>query len=76
MNKTIRLRRTIRAMQKPQMLMHFEDHDGHTRCHRCNETAKAYTYIPVLGDIYLCGKCRIKWDRWGLAIFKEMINYE
>ena len=77
MNKTIQVRRTLRRMQKPQLLMHFADHNEITGCHKCNETVNHYTYIPVLGNIYLCSKCKVRWNGpWGLTIFKEMINVE
>ena len=77
MNKTIRVRRTVRMLQKPDLLMDFNDYTEITRCHKCNEPSKAYTYIPVLGNIYLCGSCMVRWfGPWGLTIFKEMINYE
>lgn len=76
MNKTIKIRRILRMMQRPSLLMSFDDHEGTTRCVYCNEVFPSYTYIPVLDNIYLCSRCKAKWDRWGMMIFKEMINYE
>ena len=76
MNKTIRVRRTVRMLQKPELLMDFKDYNEITRCHKCNEPSNVYTYKLVLGNIYLCPACTIKWDRWGIMIFKEMIGFE
>ena len=76
MNKTLQLRSYLRGTHKEKQLMEFSDHEGMTRCHRCRDIEKNYTYIPVLGGIYVCDKCGRKWDRWGLAVFKEMIGFE
>ena len=76
LNRKIRLLRHLRMMQKPKLLMDFSDHEGFTACQCCGEIENGYTYIPVLGNMYVCDKHRYKWDRWGLPIFKEMINVE
>ena len=76
MNKTIRIRRTIRMLQKPSLLMDYSQHNSFTVCQCCNEPANHYTYIPVLGNIFVCDSCKVKWDRWGLPLFKEMIGFE
>ena len=75
MNKTIILRRYLRSIQRP-LMMEYSEHESFSVCVRCNETVKAYTYIPVLENIFVCDKCMRKWTRWGISLFKDMINYE
>ena len=76
MNKTLQLRSHLRRCHKQHLLMEFSDHDGMTKCARCGEIEKGYTYKYILGGIYVCDRCNRKWDRWGLPMFKEMIHVE
>ena len=76
MNRKIKLFRWIRQQQRPKLLMDFSDHDGHTACMCCSDIMHAYTYLPVLGNMYVCDKHKRKWEKWGLVMFKEMINSE
>lgn len=47
-----------------------------TKCMKCGMVERSYTYLPALDNMHVCYKCHRYWDKWGLVIFKRMINYE
>lgn len=76
LNKALDLRLFVRMIQKPELLIEFKDYREITRCNRCNAVVNAYTYLPLLNNIYVCRFCYQGWLNWGMGLFLEMIHYE
>lgn len=74
MNKGLLLTRYAIMTHHQDRLMEYRDHRAVTRCFNCDGIDKGYVYIPVLGNIYVCSRCKRGWTNWGLQMFKEMIE--